>query len=62
MKDCTDCDYPGNGKCSSCHGGGREGNPVDAFSKALAGEDQACEECNGSGDCPTCDGKGYLDD
>ncbi len=56
---CQNCLYPGNGKCPDCNGSGLIQNPIDAVSRALADEDQYCETCNGTGDCQSCDGKGY---
>ena len=60
--DCPNCDYPGNGKCSDCHGGGKETNVFEALAEAIAGESQDCDTCGGSGECTTCDGKGYVDE
>lgn len=64
---CQDCDFvsdnefiPSNGKCSACNGTGLVSDILDAISKSLVGDSQKCETCNGSGECPTCFGKGYL--
>lgn len=65
MEDCPDCDGTrvfggGDGKCSDCHGTGRELDPLTAFTEALSGQSQKCDTCDGSGVCQTCYGKGYL--
>jgi RecJ-like exonuclease len=45
----TDVPEPmGNGVCSRCHGTGE-----------LVG--RPCDQCGGSGQCPTCGGRGYLE-
>jgi len=64
--DCPDCDSErafggGNGKCSDCHGTGLETNVFEALAESLSGQSQDCKSCNGSGECQTCYGKGYLD-
>jgi hypothetical protein len=58
--DCQDCDYPGNGKCSDCHGSGYESNVFEAVAESLSGQGQICKTCHGTGKCQTCNGKGYL--
>lgn len=58
--DCQDCDYPGNGKCSDCHGSGYESNVFEAVAESLSGQSQICKTCNGTGKCQTCNGKGYF--
>ncbi len=62
IEKCPDCNYPGNGKCSDCHGTGHEQDVLDAFAESLAGTSQDCKTCHGSGDCQKCDGKGYIHD
>ena len=57
---CNDCDYPGDGKCSACHGTGSNPDWAQSFGDALVGESQDCQECNGSGKCSTCNGAGYI--
>lgn len=62
---CPDCDGPaidfgfgaGDGKCSYCHGTGS-----DCVPHLWYGQIHDCYNCDGTGKCPTCDGKGYLDD
>ena len=66
VENCRDCDYvsnadarPSDGKCSDCHGSGYVGG-LEGLGKAVAGQSQKCETCDGSGKCQTCYGKGYL--
>jgi len=58
--DCPDCDYPGNGKCSDCHGSGYESNVFDAVAESLSGQNQDCKTCHVSGKCQNCNGRGYF--
>jgi len=60
--DCPKCDYPGNGKCSDCHGSSLETDIGEALAEAISGQSQDCQECGGSGNCQTCNGKGYVDE
>ncbi len=61
---CSDCEGEslnyGNGVCADCHGTGKESDAIEAVSRSLAGLDQDCRACGGSGKCRTCYGKGYL--
>ncbi len=67
---CPDCDGDsedltqdrGNGICSLCHGGG-VGGMLDEVADGTNpfGRGQIhCDNCAGSGRCPTCDGSGYA--
>jgi hypothetical protein len=47
---CRDCKSPGNGKCRVCSGTG--------INVHLNSDRQSCENCGGSGACPTCQGSG----
>lgn len=58
MAKCQDCDYPGDGRCSTCHGTGGETSLLDAFAESLVGDEQICKVCGGSGKCQTCGGTG----
>lgn len=66
-KDCPDCDSPGgsfrrsDGKCSTCHGSGKDNLLAAALDYAVGG-DGHCETCDGTGDCQTCGGSGKVDD
>ena len=66
---CPDCDYvseaeafSSNGKCSKCHGTGYMQGLLESVVDDLAGGDQACETCDGTGKCQTCNGSGVVDD
>ena len=55
---CIDCDSPGDGSCSACHGSGRvEGASFSGGS----GGDFACSSCGGSGHCSKCEGSGEIE-
>lgn len=66
---CPDCNGPaidfgygaGNGECSECHGYGG-GGALDSITASFTGEESKCRNCGGSGKCPTCNGKGEIDD
>ncbi len=62
---CPDCDGmaellsdSNNGKCSVCHGSGID----NGFIQDALDIDRDCENCGGSGECPSCDGNGQIDD
>lgn len=56
MAECQDCNSSvftlemGDGRCSECGGDGA--GPPGSF--------DICNNCNGSGDCPTCGGSGQV--
>ncbi len=56
-KKCEDCEggiplIRGNGKCSQCYGSG--------VNVRLNTPDGQCENCKGTGGCPTCGGAGFV--
>jgi DnaJ-class molecular chaperone len=57
-KTCSDCDIPGEGKCSRCHGKGKT-IPDKSFGRFRA--EITCPLCKGSGACPTCGGTGEVE-
>lgn len=69
MAGCTDCDgqpyilsEAGNGVCSVCHGSGKIGlfgRMTDAVPLGHLTESD-CDNCGGSGRCPTCGGTGSV--
>ena len=52
--------HEGDGKCSKCYGSGY-GIALDQFVSKLVGEKSNCLRCNGSGECPRCDGTGVIE-
>ncbi len=54
---CIDCDSPGDGNCSSCHGTGTSAGA--SFSEY--GSEGACSSCGGSGHCVKCGGSGEIE-
>jgi hypothetical protein len=48
----------GDGKCSECHGSGKNPSILDEVTESLTGAETDCFNCGGSGQCPTCHGKG----
>jgi hypothetical protein len=56
---CIDCDSPGDGTCSACHGSGRSGGGYSA-SGGHDGE-STCYSCGGSGHCAKCEGSGEIE-
>jgi hypothetical protein len=58
---CLDCDSPGDGNCSFCHGIGRL--PGDNFTAIAGGamDEISCGSCGGSGECQKCDGSGQVE-
>lgn len=66
---CEDCYNVGDdsklfsrsdGKCRQCHGSGYNLDPLSAFADSLVGLSQACNACNGTGECQVCDGEGLI--
>jgi hypothetical protein len=55
---CIDCDSPGDGNCSMCHGSGRSGG--ESYS-ASSGSESSCYSCGGSGHCAKCEGSGEVE-
>jgi hypothetical protein len=53
---CVDCDSPGDGICSACHGTGNTTGNVNAPEDALS-----CPECRGTGECRSCGGFGEVE-
>jgi hypothetical protein len=53
---CIDCDSPGDGNCSACHGSGR----AEGYS-ASSGSESTCYSCGGSGHCSKCEGSGEVE-
>jgi DnaJ-class molecular chaperone len=70
MAHCPDCDSvkmfcdppEGNGKCSACHGTGFSDFSDSVEIEFLNGELSSCEECYGTGLCPTCNGSGVVEE
>ena len=70
MARCFDCDsirmfcdpQEGNGKCSACHGTGFSEFLDSVEIEFLNGGPPSCEECYGTGICPTCNGSGVLEE
>ncbi len=58
---CPDCDSPGDGNCSVCHG--KRKMPTEEISAASSafGFESACSACQGSGECQTCGGMGEIE-
>jgi hypothetical protein len=58
---CLDCDSPGDGNCSVCHGKGKilVGQIPGEF--GVFGHESSCSACSGSGHCQTCGGTGETD-
>ncbi|MDD6891630.1 MAG: hypothetical protein PUD47_06025 [Bacteroidales bacterium] len=48
---CRSCEFPGNGKCKSCSGSGR-------IDKGFGLGQTTCPNCNGTGKCQWCNGRG----
>ncbi len=70
MPQCPDCDVVkmfsdpprGDGHCSECHGTGFA-RFFDAIALELRNVEQPpCEKCYGSGKCPTCAGRGVIEE
>ena len=70
MPHCPDCDSvkmfcdppEGNGRCSACHGTGFTAFVDSLEIEFLNGGPPSCEECYGTGICPTCSGSGVLEE
>ena len=70
MAGCFDCDsikmfcdpQEGNGKYSACHGTGFSEFFDSVEIEFLNGGPPSCEECFGTGICPTCNGSGVLEE
>ena len=57
---CLDCDSPGDGVCSACHGSGMiEGMALAGSSEF--GQGSSCPSCSGSGECQKCGGLGEVE-
>ena len=54
---CIDCDSPGDGSCSNCHGSGR----LDGLSLSGGDGSDSCSACGGSGHCSKCEGSGEIE-
>jgi DnaJ-class molecular chaperone len=69
MTGCPDCDSvkmfsagaEGDGKCSVCHGTGSDGF-LESVTEVLGGEESPCDQCQGTGICPTCVGIGVIEE
>jgi len=57
---CIDCDSPGDGNCSMCHGSGRASGESYSAAGDFASE-YTCSTCAGSGHCSKCGGSGELE-
>ncbi len=58
---CPDCDSPGDGNCSVCHGKRRTLGEKISDAVIVFGHESDCSACGGSGDCLTCGGTGEAD-
>jgi DnaJ-class molecular chaperone len=58
---CLDCDSPGDGNCSVCHGRGKSLRERISETVLAFGYESVCSACRGSGDCPTCGGIGEIE-
>ena len=58
---CPDCDSPGNGNCSVCHGKGKTLGEHISDAVIVFAHESVCSACDGSGDCATCGGTGELE-
>ena len=58
---CLECDFPGCGNCSGCHGKGTIlADELAALSNPL-GAETSCPACGGSGECQRCGGLGEIE-
>jgi hypothetical protein len=58
---CPNCDFPGDGKCSVCHGKGKALRERISEDVIVFGHESPCSACGASGDCPTCGGTGEME-
>ena len=58
---CLECDSPGDGSCSVCHGVGMYFGESASGTDDDAGGRISCSSCNGSGECQKCDGSGLIE-
>ena len=58
---CIDCDSPGDGNCSTCHGSGRIGGESFSGASGGYGGELSCGSCGGSGYCTKCEGSGEIE-
>jgi len=58
---CLDCDSPGDGNCSVCHGAGRIAGVSYATASGGYGSEPSCSACDGTGHCPKCEGSGEIE-
>jgi hypothetical protein len=58
---CIDCDSPGDGNCSACHGSGRTGGESYSTASGGYGSEFSCASCGGSGHCSKCEGSGEIE-
>lgn len=68
IRACVECDYvsdndllPSDGRCNECHGTGCEQDVIDALAESFSGQSQDCKRCGGTGECPACEGRGFID-
>lgn len=58
---CPNCDSPGDGKCSACHGAGKYlENHIPGAVDVLS-QESSCTACGGTGECQACDGMGEME-
>jgi len=58
---CPDCDSPGNGNCSACHGKGTILGDETFGASTVFGHQSSCTACGGRGCCQTCGGAGEIE-
>jgi hypothetical protein len=58
---CIDCDSPGDGNCSVCHGFGKIAGEGYSLSTRGFDSDSSCASCGGSGLCQKCEGSGEVE-
>jgi hypothetical protein len=58
---CIDCDSPGDGNCSACHGSGRTGGESYSAASGGYGSEFSCASCGGSGHRSKCEGSGEIE-